>query len=115
MSQVKGGQLDLSGINISKFATTRKPRPNVKQKFTIAGPEVVQEAKSCGFSKILFFVLSLCAILFLIFGFVNSSSSSSTYVENKTFKHLTTNLRKIIRMIIFWSGVPPCLPGPLSV
>ncbi|MAD22808.1 MAG: hypothetical protein CMO44_01390 [Verrucomicrobiales bacterium] len=98
MSQVKGGQLDLSGINISKFATTRKPRPNVKQKFVIAGPEVVQEAKSCGFSKILFSVLSLCAILFLIFGFLNSSSSSSTYVENNSFKHLTTNLRKIIRM-----------------
>ena len=77
MSQVKGGQLDLSGINISKLATTRKPRPNVKQRFTIAGPEIVQEAKSCAFSKILFFVLSLCASLLLIFGFANSSSSSS--------------------------------------
>lgn len=98
MSQVKGGQLDLSGINISKFATTRKPRPNVKQKFTISGPEVVLEPKSCGFSKILFSLLSFCAIIFLIFGFLNSSSSSSTYVENKSFKHLGTNLRKIIRM-----------------
>lgn len=94
MSQVKGGQLDLSGINITKFATTRKPRPNVKQKFTIDDPQVVQETKSCGFSKILFSVLSLCAIIFLISG----SSSSSTYVEKHSFKHLTTNLRKIIRM-----------------
>ena len=112
MSQVKGGQLDLSGINISKLATTRKPRPNVKQRFTIAGPEIVQEAKSCAFSKILFFVLSLCASLLLIFGFANSSSSSSTYAENNSFKHhLTTNLRKIIRMKCVHDSTSHCTTG----
>jgi len=111
MSQVKGGQLDLSGINISKLATTRKPRPNVKQRFTIAGPEIVQEAKSCAFSKILFFVLSLCASLLLIFGFANSSSSS-TYAENNSFKHhLTTNLRKIIRMKCVHDSTSHCTTG----
>ena len=112
MSQVKGGKLDLSGINISKLATTRKPRPNVKQRFTIAGPEIVQEAKSCAFSKILFFVLSLCASLLLIFGFANSSSSSSTYAENNSFKHhLTTNLRKIIRMKCVHDSTSHCTTG----
>lgn len=98
MSQVKGGQLDLSGINIQKFASTRKPRPNVKQKFTIPGPTIVEEPKACGFSKILFSVLSLCVLVGAVLGLVNTSSSSSAYVPTKPYKHLSNNLRKIIRM-----------------
>jgi len=96
MSQVRG-QLDLSGINLQK-QLTRKPRPHVKQQFTIAGPQIVEEG-SCGFYRVIYYVLFACVVVGVIFGFVNSAASTSYAVDTtKPYKQLSTNLRKIIRM-----------------
>lgn len=101
MSQVKG-QLDLSGINIQKFATSRKPRQGVKQKFQInPGPTVVVESSNPCSTKVCFGIILLIIVSIAVFSVATSTSTSSvssSYVSTKPIKQLSGGLRKIIRM-----------------
>lgn len=102
MSQVKSGQLNLSGINLQQFAQTRKPRQGVKQKFSITpGPTVVVESSSPCSTKICFGILLLIIVVIAVFSVATSSSSSInsvSYVSTQNIKQLSGGLRKIIRM-----------------
>jgi len=102
MSQINTGQLDLSGINIQKFTSTRKPRNGVKAKLQITptSTNTSQISNPCS-TKLCFGVLLLLIVIISIFSVVTSTSSSIesvSYATTKPVKQLSGGLRKIIRM-----------------
>lgn len=100
MSNV-GGKLDLSGINVNKLVSGRKPRAGIQRgaKFSIAAAEEFEEESSCSSTKKSVGSLIFLVVVLTILSVSSSSSSSVTSVSSIPMKKLTPNgLRKIIRM-----------------
>lgn len=100
MSSVKVGQLDLSGIDVTK--SLRKPRTKIK-KFQIQAPPEKTEVGCNITGKCMF---GICGLLIIIVASLSMYSSSSSFSNNASMdvtnpivrKKISTSLRRIIRM-----------------
>lgn len=100
MSSVKVGQLDLTGIDVTK--SLRKPRTKVKKFQIQASPEKTEVG--CNVTGKCMF--GICGLLVIIIASVSFYSSSSSFSTNTSMdvtnpvvrKKISNSLRRIIRM-----------------